>query len=55
MTSDFRASVQGVVVKFKIALGSKDSFIYVKSLELDVSIGGVKVSTSGTYVACNLL
>lgn len=47
--------MQGIVVTGKVSLGSSNSFIYVKALELDVTIAGVKVSICVIYLACTFL
>jgi hypothetical protein len=46
-TFNFRVSVHDVALSVNVALGSKDSILYVKTLVLDLSIGSVKVSSSG--------
>lgn len=43
----FSASVQGLTINVKISLGSSNSFIYVKTLELDATIEGVKTNFEG--------
>jgi len=48
-------SVQGLSLAGTVTLGSNNSFLYIKTLVVDINLTSVKVSTSGIYVVSNLL
>jgi hypothetical protein len=47
--------VEGISLTGSVTLGSNNSFIFVKALELDLNLKAAKVSMSRIYVVSNLL
>jgi len=51
----FSASIQDASLSGTVVLGSNNSYLYIKSLALDVNVGDATVSISGIYFVSNLL